>query len=78
MGYSQQECSNRLPFPSPGDLPDPGMEPASPAMAGEFLNTEPPSKPIWELIEGQKTHIRVFGSLNDQQKWEKHLSCQFT
>ena len=34
-----------LPFPSPGDLPDPGMEPASPALAGEFFTTEPPGKP---------------------------------
>ena len=31
MGFSRQEYSNRLPFPSPGDLPDPGVEPASPA-----------------------------------------------
>ena len=78
MGFSQQECWSRLPFSSLGDLPDPGMEPASPALAGEFLTTEPPGKPIWELMEGQKTHIRVFESLNDQQKGEKHLFCQFT
>ena len=37
-----------LPFPSPGDLPDPGMEPTSlmfPALAGGFFTTEPPEKP---------------------------------
>ena len=33
-----------VPFPSPGDLPDPGTEPASPALAG-FFTTEPPGKP---------------------------------
>ena len=40
MGFSRQECWSGLPFPSPGDLPDPGIEPASlmpPELAGEFL-----------------------------------------
>ena len=38
-----------MPFPPPGDLPDPGMEPASPAspaFAGGFFTTEPPGKPL--------------------------------
>ena len=35
-----------MPFPSPGDLPDPGIEPSSPALAGEFFTTEPPGKPL--------------------------------
>ena len=34
-----------LPFPPPGDLPDPGIEPASPALAGGFFTTEPLGKP---------------------------------
>ena len=34
-----------MPFPSPGDLPEPGIEPASPALAGGFFTTEPPGKP---------------------------------
>ena len=34
-----------LPFPAPGDLPDPGIKPASPALAGGFFTTEPPRKP---------------------------------
>ena len=33
-----------MPFPSPGYLPDPGIEPESPALAGGFLTTEPPGK----------------------------------
>ena len=32
-------------FPSPGDLPNPGIEPESPALAGRFFTTEPPEKP---------------------------------
>ena len=34
-----------LPFPPPGDLPDPGIEPASPELAGRFFSTETPGKP---------------------------------
>ena len=36
-----------LPLSFPGDLPDPGIEPTSPALAGRFLTTEPPGKPKW-------------------------------
>ena len=42
MGFSRQEYWSGLPFPSPGDLPDPGLEPASPvspALAGGFFTT---------------------------------------
>ena len=45
LGYPRQEYWNGLPFPSPGDLPDPEVEPASPALAGGFFITEPPGKP---------------------------------
>ena len=37
MGFSRQEYWSGLPFPPPGDLPDPGIEPVSPALAGGFL-----------------------------------------
>ena len=43
MGFPRQEYW--LPFPSPGDLPDPGIEPTFPALAGELFTTEPPGKP---------------------------------
>ena len=42
MGFSRQEYWSRFPFPPPGDLPDPGIEPASlasPALTGRFLTT---------------------------------------
>ena len=45
MGCPRQEYWNGLPFPSPGDLPDPGIEPVSPALTGRFITTEPPGKP---------------------------------
>ena len=46
MGFSRQEYWSGLPFPSPGDLPNPGIKPRSPALAGGFFTTEPPGKPI--------------------------------
>ena len=46
MGFPRQEDCSGLPFPSPGHLPDPGIESASPALAGGFFTTEPPGKPL--------------------------------
>ena len=45
MGFSKQEYWSGLPFPSPGDLPDPGIEPGSPALQADALPSEPPGKP---------------------------------
>ena len=44
MGFSRQEYWIGLPFPSPGDLPHPGIEPRSPALEAEALSSEPPGK----------------------------------
>ena len=47
IGSSKQESWSGLPFPPPGDLPDPGIKPSSPvspALAGRFFTTEPPGK----------------------------------
>ena len=45
MEFSRQEYWSGLPFPSPGDLPDPGIERGSPALQAEALQSEPPGKP---------------------------------
>ena len=45
MGFPSQEYWSGLPFHSPGDLPDPGIEPTSPALACGFFTSEPPGKP---------------------------------
>ena len=55
MDFSRQEYWSGLPFPSPGDLPDPGIEPRSPALQADALTSEPPglfscsvvSKSLW-------------------------------
>ena len=45
MGFSRQEYKSGLPYPPPGDLPDPGIEPVSPELAGGFFTTESPENP---------------------------------
>ena len=50
MEFPRQECWSELSFPSPGDLPDPGIEPTSPALAGGFFTTEPPGRPDINII----------------------------
>ena len=46
MGFSGQEYWSGLPFPSPGDLLDPGIEPGSPVLEADALTSEPPWKPL--------------------------------
>ena len=45
MGFSRQEYWSGLSFPSPGDLPNPGIKPRSPALQADALTSEPPGKP---------------------------------
>ena len=47
MGFPLQECWSTLPFPTPGDLPHPRIEPASLALASRFVTTVPLGKPIY-------------------------------
>ena len=46
MGFLRKEYCSGLPFPSPGDLPDPGIEHGSPAFQAASLPSEPPGKPL--------------------------------
>ena len=50
MVFSRQEYWSGLPFPSPGDLPDPGIEPRSPTLEADTLTSEPPGKPKLKWI----------------------------
>ena len=45
MGFSRQEYRSGLPLPSPGDLPDPGIEAGSPVLQADSLPSEPPGRP---------------------------------
>ena len=50
MGFSRQEYWSGVPFLSPGDLPDPGTQPASLALADGFFTNEPAEKPLSNLV----------------------------
>ena len=59
VAFSRKEYWSGLPFPSPGDLPNPETEPLSPALAGKFFTSEPPGK-LSDLL----------GSLNLRHRFE--------
>ena len=69
MGFSRQEYWSGLPFPSPGDLPNPGIKPRSPALQAHSLPSESPGKPSKKLK-------RTFKNREQQQdkKEEKRTS----
>ena len=49
IGFSRQGYWSWLPFPSPGDLPDPGIKPGSPALQADSVLSESPGKPDFKL-----------------------------
>ena len=54
MEFFRQEYWSGLPFPSPGDLPNPEIEPGSPALQADTLPSEPSGKPHWYMTKPQK------------------------
>ena len=56
MGFSRQKCWSGLTFPSPGDLPDPEIEPGSPALQADALPSEPPGKPQMDIHPSKMHH----------------------
>ena len=72
MGFSRQEYWSGLPYPSPGDLPDPGIEPTSPTpptMAGEFFTTST----TW----GAKREGGSFKNIVRGWRWEEGWAIKF-
>ena len=51
MGFSRQKYWSGVPLPSPGDLSEPGIKPGSPALEADALTSEPPGKPIKEVLK---------------------------
>ena len=60
MGFPRQEYSSGLPFPSPGNLPDPGIELESPAFQADSLPAELPGKSHLETIPSQMVNQKVY------------------
>ena len=72
MGFSRQEDWSGLPFPSPGDLPDPGMEPGSPALQADALPSEPPEKLHLSILEFFNLGILGYQLFLDLKKVTAH------
>ena len=76
IGFSRQEYWSGLPFPSPGDLPDPGIELGSPALRADALTSEPPGKPkgstkkLLELID-------KFSKVIEYKSQHTNSSCSY-
>ena len=77
MGFHRQEYWSGLPFPSPGDLSDPGIEPVASALAGGFFTTKPPGKPSTSrhhlIYSSQHSSLRLSLLLWDFSWTEKEL-----
>ena len=86
MVFARQEYWSGLPFPTPGDLPDPGVELESPALAGWFFTAEPPRKPSMRWHTPTDTHsrerapapIQVWLSCLSQILWYPTVSSSLT
>ena len=87
MGFSRQEYWSGLPFPSPGDLPHPGIEPRSPTLQADALTSELPGKPLevntnWEVeylqqLEGRKESGSSMSSrarMSTPNHWVHHFA----
>ena len=74
MGFSRQQCWSGLPFPSPGNLPDPGIKSGSPALQADALPSEPTGKPKIEgkgvrKSDGKRQKAKATEE-SEVQKWE--------
>ena len=62
VSFSRQGCWSGLPFPSPGDLPNPGIEPGSPALQADSLPTNIQGKPILDKHMYQICGLQIFSA----------------
>ena len=69
MEFSRQEYWSRQPFPSPADLPNPGIEAGSPALQADSLPSEPPGKQRMRQVDGITDSINMsLGKLQEMVK----------
>ena len=66
MGFPRQEYWSGLPFPFPGDLPDPGIELGPPVLQADSLLSEPPGNPSDHSVYGQLSE--TFDTLTKSQE----------
>ena len=78
MVFPRQEYWSGLPFPSPGDLPDPGFKAKSPALGGGFFTTEPPGMPLNVLPQSVWAAMKHYHNLVGGGALFKMSRCSFT
>ena len=89
MEFSRREYWSGLPFPSPGDLLDPGIKPGSPALQTDSLPPEPPEKPVLLLVKSL-SRVQLFATpwtvacqapqsmgFSRQEYWSGVVNCTF-
>ena len=74
MEFIRQEFWSGLPLPSPGDLPDPGIELGSPTLQENSLPSEPPGKP-YKVLYVSYYSITSLESYNNLERWRKGGIC---
>ena len=72
MEFSRQEYWSGLPFPSPGDLPEPGIKPRSPVLQADSLPSELPGKPTQNKSDGKRQKLYDFTHMYNIKKLIKH------
>ena len=77
MRFSKQEYWSGLPFPSPGDLPNLGIEPTSPALQVDSLPSEPPGKPNKPEIQKRKEKKKILKSKEKRKAKLRHWKYLF-
>ena len=81
MGFPRQECWSRLPFPSPGDLPDPGSKPVSPAWQADSLPSASWKPRTWLIFPPTpccRCHYYCCHMISVKRLWEyaNHIQVQ--
>ena len=77
MGFSSQGYWSALPFPSPGDLPNPGIKPRSPILQADSLQTGAYSFPIPKRIWGHVSHFSIFLFVSSWCLWINHSGKEY-
>ena len=81
MEFSRQECWSGLLFPSPEDVPDPGIQPKSPALQADSLPSEPPTSPevqwLRNLIPMQRTWVQSCSGKIPHALGKQSVSCNY-